>query len=300
LLKKPKIMVAALLCLAAVAAMAGCGGQDAKQGGEGDSARQLSGNITVVGSTAMQPLAEQAATQFMARNPNVRIVVQGGGSGTGLTQVSQGAADIGNSDIFAEEKNGIDATQLTDHQICVVGMVVVVNPSIAVDNLTRQQLVDIFTGKITNWKSVGGPDQKIVLVNRPKASGTRATFKKYALGGAEEAAGIEEDSSGTVRKIIKETPGAIGYLALSYLDGSIKAVNLDGVAPTKENITTGKYPVWAYMHSYTKGKPGGAVDAFLQYMMSDDVQKTIVPQLGYIPETEMKIVRDVSGNIKNK
>jgi len=300
LLKKSKIMMAAaLLCLAAVAALAGCGGQDAKQGA-GDSARQLSGNITVVGSTAMQPLAEQAAAQFMAKNPNVRIVVQGGGSGTGLTQVSQGAADIGNSDIFAEEKSGIDAAQLTDHQICVVGMAAVVNPAITIDNLTRQQLVDIFTGKTTNWKSVGGPDQKIVLVNRPKASGTRATFKKYALGGAEEAAGIEEDSSGTVRKIIKETPGAIGYLALSYLDGSVKAVNLDGVAPTKENIVTGKYPVWAYMHSYTKGKPDGAVDAFLRYMMSDDVQRTIVPQLGYIPETEMKIVRDASGNVKNK
>jgi len=299
LLKKSKIMMVALLCLVAMAALAGCGGQDAKQGA-GGSAQQLSGNITVVGSTAMQPLAEQAATQFMAKNPNVKIVVQGGGSGTGLTQVSQGAAEIGTSDIFAEEKDGIDATQLTDHQICVVGIAAVVNPAITIDNLTKQQLVDIFTGKTTNWKSVGGPDQKIVLVNRPKASGTRAIFKKYALGGAEEAAGIEEDSSGTVRKIIKETPGAIGYLALSYLDGSVRAVNLDGVAPTKENITAGKYLVFGYEHCYTKGKPSGAVAAFLEYMMSDDVQKTIVPQLGYIPETEMKIVRDASGNIKNK
>lgn len=139
-----------------------------------------------------------------------------------------------------------------------------------------------------------------MLVNRPRASGTRATFKKYALGGAEEAAGIEEDSSGTVRKIVKETPGAIGYLALSYLDGSIKAINLDGVAPSKDNIVTGEYLVWAYEHCYTKGKPTGAVEAFLNYMMSDDVQKTIIPQLGYIPSTEMKVIRDVNGNIKNK
>jgi len=300
LLKKVKVIVVAALCLSVVTALVGCGGQGAQQSTDNKAAQQLSGNVTAVGSTAIQPLAEQAATQFMAKNPNVKVVVQGGGSGTGLTQVSQGAADIGNSDIFAEEKDGIDASQLIDHQICVVGMAAVVNPDLKIDNLSKQQLVDIFTGKTTNWKSVGGPDQKIVLVNRPKASGTRATFKKYALGNAEEAAGIEEDSSGTVRKIIKETPGAIGYLALSYLDGSVKAVSLDGVAPDKENITTGKYPVWAYMHSYTKGQPGGATEAFLNYMMSDDVQKNIVPQLGYIPGTDMKIVRDVNGNVKNK
>lgn len=299
MLKKAKFMVVAVLCLLIVTALVGCGGQTAQQGTD-NKVQQLSGNVTAVGSTALQPLAEQAATQFMAKNPNVKVVVQGGGSGTGLTQVAQGAAEIGNSDIFAEEKSGIDASQLTDHQICVVGMAAVVNPDIKIDNLTKQQLVDIFTGKITNWKDVGGSDQKIVLVNRPKASGTRATFKKYALGNAEEAAGIEEDSSGTVRKIIKETPGAIGYLALSYLDGSVKAVSLDGVAPTKENITTGKFPVWAYMHSYTKGKPTGATEAFLNYMMSDEVQKNIVPQLGYIPGTEMKIVRGIDGIVKNK
>ncbi|HBC92841.1 MAG TPA: phosphate-binding protein [Pelotomaculum sp.] len=296
---KLKGLVVAILCLGIVLALAGCGGGGDNSAKPADQSK-LSGNITAVGSTAMQPLAEQAATQFMAKNPDVKIVVQGGGSGTGLTQAAQGAAQIGNSDIFAEEKSGIDASQLVDHQICVVGMAAVVNPSLNIDNLTSQQLVDIFTGKTTNWKDVGGADQKIVLVNRPKASGTRATFKKYALGGAEEAAGIEEDASGTVRKIVKDTPGAIGYLALSYLDGSVKAVSIDGVAPSKENITTGTYPVWAYMHSYTKGKPDAAVEAFLSYLMTDEVQKTIVPQLGYIPETDMKITRDSAGNIKNK
>lgn len=298
MLKRSKSLALVVLVLAALVVPAGCGGKEAKQGT--DSKARLSGNITVSGSTAMQPLAEEAANNFMAKNPNVKIVVQGGGSGVGLTQVSQGAVNIGNSDIFAEEKNGVDASQLVDTQVCVVGMAAVVNPAITVDNLTKQQLADIFAGKVTNWKSVGGPDQNVVLVNRPAASGTRATFKKYALGGAEEAKGIEEDSSGTVRKIIKETPGAIGYLALSYLDGSVKSLKLDGVDANKENILTGRYPVWAYEHSYTKGKPAGAAEAFLQYMLSDEVQKTVVPQLGYIPATEMKVTRDVKGNIKNK
>lgn len=294
--RQANIAIIAVLCLSALAALAGCG--SSKEAA--NKAQGLSGSITVVGSTAIQPLAEQAAADFMANNPYVRITVQGGGSGVGLTQVAQGAASIGNSDIFADEKGGIDATLLVDHQVAVVGIAVVINPAIEIDSLTKQQLVDIFTGRTVNWSSVGGPDQEIVLINRPKASGTRATFKKYALGGAEEAAGIEEDASGTVRKIIKETPGAIGYLALSYLDGSIKVVNIDGLEPTKENIVTGQYPVWAYLHCYTKGQPDAAVEAFLNYMTSDEVQKTIVPLLGYIPGTEMKIVRDKDGNVKDK
>jgi phosphate transport system substrate-binding protein len=302
LLKKSKAPAVAALCLAALLLLAaGCGsGKDSK--GAAGNAQQLSGNITAVGSTALQPLVEEAAKQFMAKNPNVKLVVQGGGSGTGLTQVAQGAATIGNSDIFAEEKSGVDASQLADHQVCVVGMAPVINPAINVDNLTKQQLVDVFTGKITNWKSVGGPDQKVVVVNRPASSGTRATFKKYALGGAEEVSGIgiEQDSSGTVRKIISETPGAVGYLALSYLDNSVRTVSIDGAAPTRENITAGKYPVWAYEHMYTKGQPAGAVKAFLDFMMSDDVQKTLVPQMGYIPSAEMKVARDAKGEIKNK
>lgn len=297
--RKRVLLFVALLCLAVLTLLAGCGGRGAQPGVD-DSARQLSGSITAIGSTAMQPLMEQAADQFMAQHPDARIVVQGGGSGTGLTQVAQGAADVGNSDIFAEEKAGIDVSQLADHRVCVAGIAIVANPAITVDNLTKQQLIDIFTGKTANWEKVGGPDQSVVLVNRPKASGTRGTFKRYALDGAEEAAGIEQDSSGTVYQIIKETPGAIGYLALSYLDDSLKVINLDGIAPTKENITTGKYPVWAYLHSYTKGNPGGVTGAFLAYLMSADVQQGIVPEFGYIPEVEMKIVRDAGGNVCSK
>lgn len=283
-LKKSVVLVTAL-ALAITAA--GCAGSKAKTG----TSEGVSGSITAVGSTALQPLVEEAATQYMAKNPQAQVVVQGGGSGTGLTQVSQGAANIGNSDVFAEEKSGIDAGQLKDHKVCVVGMAAVVSPKVNVKNLTQQQLIDIFSGKTTNWKQVGGADLKITLVNRPKGSGTRATFKKYALKNTEEAAGIEQDSSGTVKKIITETPGAIGYLALSYLDSSIVALQLDGVTPTIENITTGKYPVWAYEHMYTKGESSGLTKAFLDYMVSPDVQKNIVPKLGYIPAIDMKVTR---------
>lgn len=279
--------------------VSGCGKSSTPAPG-GTTGTEVSGSIVALGSTALQPLVDEAARQFSAANANAQVQVQGGGSGTGLSQVAAGGANIGNSDIFAEEKQGIDASALTDHQVAVVGIAAVVNPGVGVDNLTKQQLIDVFTGKVTNWNQVGGGDQAIVIVNRPKSSGTRATFLKYALDNNEEKEGITEDASGTVRKIVAETKGAISYLAFSYVDNSIKAIKLDGADPNQTNVTTGKYPVWAYEHMYTKGEPTGLTKAFLDYMVSDEVQKSIVPKLGYIPVTEMKIERDVQGNVKNK
>lgn len=258
------------------------------------STEGISGSATAVGSSALQPLAEKAAQMFMEKNKEANIQVQGGGSGTGLKQVSEGGADIGNSDVYAAEKLPEDkAKELVDHKVCVVGFATVVNPKVKVDSLTKQQLVDIFTGKITNWKDVGGDDMKIVIVNRPSSSGTRATFKKYALDGAEEAQGmaLTEDQSGTVRKAIADTNGAISYLALSYVDSSVKALKYEGVEAKVENITSGKYPIWSYEHMYTKGEAKGAVKAFIEYMMSDDFKSTIT-ELGYIPNSEMKVSRD--------
>jgi phosphate transport system substrate-binding protein len=262
------------------------------------------GQLTAVGSTAMQPLVEEAANQFMAKNPGTQITVQGGGSGTGLSSALNGSADIGNSDLFAEEKKK-DPTKLVDHKVFVVGMAPVVNPKVGIDNLTQQQLIDIFTGKIKNWKEVGGPDQKIVLVNRPENSGTRATFVKFALNGAKEYRGkdsIVQDSSGTVRKIIAETPGAIGYLAFSYFDGSVKPVKLDGVAPTNENVYTNKWKVWAYEHMYTNsdGKNKDLEEKFINFILTPEVQKNLVEKMGYIPMTKMKVERDAQGNVKEK
>lgn len=300
MVKKVKWLLAAVCMLVLTATLlAGCGGQGQKQ--DEQRSNELSGTVTAVGSTALQPLVEEAAKQFMGKNPKLLMTVQGGGSGTGLSQVSSGAANIGNSDIFAEEKSGIDASKLVDTKVCVVGMATVVNPKITVDNLTKKQLIDIFTGKVTNWNEVGGPDQKIVVINRAKGSGTRATFKSFALDGKEETTGgMEIDSSGQVKKTVSETPGAISYLALSYVDNSVKSIKLDGVAPTEEDITSGKYPVWAYEHMYTLGQPTGNVKAFLDYMLTNEVQNTLVPKLGYIPATKMKVARDAKGTVTNK
>lgn len=257
------------------------------------AAGAASGSIIAGGSSALQPLAQKAAELYMAKNKDAKIQVQGGGSGTGLTQVAQGGFNIGNSDIFAEEKlDAATAKTLVDHKVCVVGFATIVNPKVTVDSLTTQQLVDIFTGKVTNWKAVGGQDQAIVILQRPASSGTRATFKKYALGGKEEAQGtaLTEESSGTILKAVADTPGAISYLALSYVNSTVKALKLDGVEPTVANITSGKYAIWSYEHMYTKGEATGLTKSFIDYMMSADFAATI-KELGYIPTADMKVSR---------
>lgn len=295
-----------LLFFATGLLLAGCGSggastesSQASGGSSSGAASNENVEILAVGSTALQPLVEAAGESFSADNPNYTITVQGGGSGTGLSQVEAGAVTIGNSDVFADEKDGVDASKLVDHKVAVVGMAPVVNKDAGVTDLSQQDLIDIFTGKVKNWSELGGADQEISVINRASGSGTRATFEKWGLDGAETIQTQEQDSSGTVRKIVAETPGAISYLALSYLDDSIQALSLDGVESTPENIADNKWPIWSYEHMYTNGEPDANVKAFLDYIMTDDVQQGIVIELGYLPITDMKVERSVDGEVTN-
>lgn len=295
-----------LLFFATGLLLAGCGSggastesSQASGGSSSGAASNENVEILALGSTALQPLVEAAGESFSADNPNYTITVQGGGSGTGLSQVEAGAVTIGNSDVFADEKDGVDASKLVDHKVAVVGMAPVVNKDAGVTDLSQQDLIDIFTGKVKNWSELGGADQEISVINRASGSGTRATFEKWGLDGAETIQTQEQDSSGTVRKIVAETPGAISYLALSYLDDSIQALSLDGVEATPENIADNKWPIWSYEHMYTNGEPDANVKAFLDYIMTDDVQQGIVIELGYLPITDMKVERSVDGEVTN-
>lgn len=288
--------LSAMLLLAGVF-LAGCGNASST-GNSSANSKQV--QIVAVGSTALQPLVESAQEQFVAKNANYQITVQGGGSGTGLSQVASGSVQIGNSDVFAEEKDGVDASKLVDHQVAVVGMAPVVNKAVGVKNVTKDQLIAIFTGKVKNWQELGGKDQEIVVVNRASGSGTRATFEKWGLDGAKTIQAQEQDSSGTVKKIVSSTPGAISYLALSYIDDSLEALSLDGVAPTAENIETNDWPIWSYEHMYTKGKPTKEIKKFLDYMGSDEVQEGLVKELGYLPVTKMQVSRSADGQVTEK
>ncbi|MDD9147902.1 MULTISPECIES: phosphate ABC transporter substrate-binding protein [unclassified Sporolactobacillus] len=309
--KKSLLTIGLFLVLALTLVLGACGNgsssgsstSSSSSKSSASSSAPLSGKLTIGGSTALQPLAAQAAKEFMDKNPNVQIDVQGGGSGTGLSEVSAGNFDIGNSDIFAESKKGIDASALTDNKVAVVGMTAAVNPQVGVTNLSKADLQKVFTGQVTNWSQVGGKNVKITLVNRSATSGTRATFDQFALDNKTPAEGITQDSSNTVKKIVAQTPGAIGYLALSYFtagDKSIVKLSIDGVQATEDNVASGKFPVWSYEHMYTKGAPTGLAKAFIDYMMSDTVQTKDLPAQGYLTVNKMQVVRDASGKTTNK
>lgn len=300
---KMKKFIALLTVAGMTATMAvGCG---SSSNGTSDNAADtntessdssLSGTITAAGSSALKPLADDAADSFLNDHPDVSITIDAGGSGEGLKQVSEGTVDIGNSDVAAEDKlDETAAKELVDHQVCVVTMAPIVNKDVAeagVKSLTKEQLISIFTGKTTNWKDVGGPDENIVLVTRPESSGTRATFQKYALDGNEEASNtsMETDDSGVLLTNVKSTNGAIGYVALSYLtgDAGVETVAIDDVEPTLENTYSGKYPVWTFEHMYTKGEPNEVTKAFLDYITGDEYGDQM-EKLGYGVASKMTV-----------
>jgi phosphate transport system substrate-binding protein len=264
---------------------------------QASSAAGVSGSITASGSSALYPLVKEAISEFKTNNPDASITLNAGGSGTGLKQVADGTVDIGNSDVAAESKLTPDkAKGLVDHKVCVIAMAPIVSPDVAekVKSLTNQQLEDIFTAKVKNWKEVGGPDEPITLVTRPATSGTRAVFKQYALLGKEEAhnKSLETDDSGTLLQSVSQHKGAIGYVALSYLvnNTSIKTLQVNGVEPSLDNVYSGKYNVWTYEHMYTKGEATGVAKALLDFMQTSDFGGKM-ESLGYNVTSKMKVTR---------
>ena len=277
--------------------MVGCG-NNASTNDSKSGTNELSGSITVSGSSALLPLMEKTVENFNEKNPDAEIGAQAGGSGTGLTQVLDGTVDIGNSDVFAEEKlDAAKAKELVDHKVVAQGFGVAVSKSLGIDNLTSDQIKDIFSGKITNWKDVGGPDKEILLIHRTAGSGTRATFEKTILGGDKsfenDSLGVTQDSNGAVLSAMKENDGAISYLGLSYMNTKeaqdiLKVVKLDGVASDKANICDGSYKFWSWGHMYTKGEATGLSKSFIEFVTSAD-NNSNVESLGFISGAEMKV-----------
>lgn len=276
---KVGITVAGLILVLVIAlALAGCGGSG------------LSGTLMLSGSTTVQPIAQEAADQFMKANPSANMTVQGGGSSVGITQVSEGSVNIGDSsrDLKDEEKN----LGLVDHKVAFDVIVLIVNPDMSVNNLTADQVKGIFTGAITNWSQVGGPDGTITVVTRDSASGTREMFDEKALGSTKDnpvklvAGAIEANSNGIMRQKVASTKGAAGYISYGYLDKSVKPLQFNGVAGNLQTGLDKTYPLSRYLHMFTKGDATGLTKAYIDFVLSPDFQNTTVSK-EYIPMTKV-------------
>ena len=240
-------------------------------------------NLTVAGSTALLPLVKQAAQDYQSAHPSVRISVAGGGSRVGLTQAAQKGVDIGDSDIAP----GPGQPDLVDHKVAVVIFAVIVHPSTGITSLTKRQIGDIFAGKITNWKQVGGADRPVTLVNRPKSSGTRAVFVALLMGGQQPTeTALTQDSSGTVVTTVAQTPGAISYVSTGYLrNAQVTAVKIDGTEPTSSAVRSGRYAFWSYEHMVTPGPPPKAVADFIAFVAGD---RPLLHRVGFLARDEVK------------
>ena len=252
--------------------------------------------VRISGSSALQPLVNAAKEKFETENRATSVEVTAGGSKKGLADVASGAVHIGDSDIFAPA----DMQGLVDHRVAVVGFAAMANKGAhneKIPALTLEQLAKIFKGEVKDWKDVGGSAQPIVIINRAAGSGTRTVFGNAVLGGDKFVEGQTEDNSGALVAKLKQTKGAISYLALSFKDDTLVTIPVKTAAgavdASTETITAGTYPIWAYEHMYTKGEATGAAKQFLDYVLSTDFQKSVVPSVkGFIPVTEMKVTKD--------
>ena len=260
--------------------LAGCSG----------GSKTASTQVIVSGSTTILPIAEQTAEAFQKANPGTRVLVSGLGSSAGIEAVSAGTADIGTSsrDLKPEEGN----LGLIDTPVAYDGIAVIVSPSNPLSNLTKTQLADIFSGRIKNWDEVGGSNRPIDLVNRDESSGTRDAFTKLVMGTSTfDPRAAVLPGTGQVRDVVARAAGAIGYISIGFVkprftDVAVKALSVDGVAPTEANIASGKYPVGRRLHFFTKGEPTGLTKKYVDYMLSDAVQKGVVVDAGFIPVAE--------------
>lgn len=268
----------AILLLAATAFVSGCVGSETTAEPR---------TISVTGSTTVLPIAQLAADTYMDKNKYDEILVSGGGSSVGIKAVGEGTADVGmaSRDIKTSEKEQYPT--LVEHIIAVDGIALIVNPANPVTSLTLDQIKAIYKSEITNWKDLGGDDRSIVVVGRDSASGTREFFYEEVMKKEEFTRTQQElNSNGAVKQTIAQTPDAIGYVGLGYIDTTVKAIiiNKDGtmVVPTIDNVKNKTYPIARSLHMYTNGPKTGLVKDYLDFLMSAEGQR-IVSEEGFVP-----------------
>lgn len=254
----------------------------------GLSAVAVAENLEIKGSTTVLPIAQKAAEAFMKAYPDVNISVSGGGSGNGIKAIIDGTTDIANASRFIKDKEVALAVEKGTYPVpfgiaydCIVP---VVHPSNPVGNLTLDQLKAIYMGKIDNWKEVGGPDKKIVVISRDTSSGTYEVWEEKIMNKERVFPGaLLQASNGAVAQAVSKNTYAIGYVGLSYLNDDLKTVTVNGVEASAENAMSGAYPVSRELFMFTKGWPTGTTLQFINFIMHPAKGQKIVAEAGYVP-----------------
>ena len=239
--------------------------------------------LQIAGSTTLLPLVSEAAQAYQAAHGDVLLIVSGGGSKAALAQLAGHQIDIAATDAFPD-----GTSDLVDHRIAVIVFAVAINPKAGVNALDIKQLRDVFSGKVTNWKQLGGNDVPIVAINRPESSGLRALFTDRIMRDIPYSATSPiDEATTTLLSDLQSTPGAIGYAAISSLrDTGLIQVAINGIVPSDTNVEDGIYPLWAYEHMITYGSPTPDVSRFLAYLETNSV---LLHEHGYILVRDMKV-----------
>lgn len=267
---------AVALLVVAAAVLAGC------TGASGDVR-----TLTVNGSTTVFPIAQKAAEAFMDKNSDADIQVSAGGSGVGIQSVGDKTVDIGLSsrELKSEETSKYPA--LKTYTVAKDGIAMIVNKGNGLTQISMDQIKGIYNGTYTNWKDLGGADLTIVIIGRDSSSGTREYFFEAVMKKQNFTSGIqEENSNGAIHGSVKNTPGAIGYVGLGYVDSDVKGLKVlkdtTAVEPTVQNVLDGKYPISRNLYMVTNGEATGLAKEFIDYILSSEGQK-IVKEEGFVP-----------------
>lgn len=235
--------------------------------------RNDGGTANIVGSTSIQPFAELLAQEYTKKNPGEVGDPQGGGSTAGLQAVATGLAQIG---MCSRSLSDEEAKQFTPVTVARDGLAIIVNPANPVSALTTQQIRDIFTGRIKNWKEIGGKDELIRVITREDGSGTRESFQHLVMGKEKIARdALVQESNGAVRELVKGNPAAVGFMSLGLVQKEVKALVVDGEQPTAENVLSGKYKLVRPFLFVTKGPPTPKAQKFIDFVLSPDGQKIL-------------------------
>jgi phosphate transport system substrate-binding protein len=298
---KPKLRILVWAMVVSLVIGLGCGRDTgrAQTGGASGKGAELSGSIQIKGSDTMVNLGQAWAEAYMKKNPAASVAITGGGSGTGIaalinktTDIAECSRSIKPAEIEQAGKNGVEPTQFDAARD---GITVVVHPSNPISSLSIDRLADIFSGKVTDWKDVGGNAGGIVVLARELNSGTYIYFKERVLNKGNEKGAVEYSrkalmlpSSQAIADEVAQNPLAIGYYGMGYMSSKQKALGVslaagsEPVQPTRENVLSGKYPISRLLYFYTNGEPTGAVKDFIDFALSAEGQK-IVEAVGFVP-----------------